>query len=427
LGFSPAPQQGAFHPLDDRAPYTEAQTGRRRPLRIGIFGLFGYGNLGNDGSLESFLGFLRAARPDAEIGCICHSGEIVSERFQLPALPISEPARGGWLFRKLNRLMLGAPKRLADLVRSVRIARQFDVIIVPGTGILDDFGDRWTGMPLQLFSWALAARIAGTPFAFVSIGAGPIMHPVSRWLMKAAARMARYRSYRDQNSKNFMAGIGLRRSGDLVTPDLAFRLPRPEAAALPVGQRKVIGLGVMGYSGWKHGQADGEAIYRVYVKKLGEFGSWLLDQGYGVRLIIGDEGDAQAVKDVAEAIAERPGPGAMEAVIAEPAGSLTDVMRQMGRTDLVVATRFHNIVCALMMAKPVISIGYAKKNDVLLAEAGLGDYCQHIERLDVDLLKRQFETLMQERERYIPRIAATAETYRRELETQEKRLLAELL
>ena len=421
---SATPHQRSFDLFQEQPTRPESQAGRR-PLRIGIFGLFGYGNLGNDGSLESFLGFLRAARPDAELCCICHSGDIVSERFQLPALPIREPERGG-VFSKLDKALFHAPRRLGDLIRAVRIAREFDVIIVPGTGILDDFGDRWSGMPLQLFNWALAARLAGTPLAFVSIGAGPILDPLSRRLMKAAARMARYRSYRDRNSKDFMTAIGLRRPGDRVTPDLAFRLPRPEVATRTHGG-KIIGLGVMGYSGWKHAQADGGAIYRGYIGKLGEFGAWLIGKGYGVRLIVGDDGDAQAVEDVAGAIAAERGASGSDGIVAEPAASLTDVMRQIGETELVVATRFHNIVCALMMAKPVISIGYAKKNDVLLGEAGLGDFCQHIERLDIDLLKRQFETLMAERERHIPRIAATAEAYRQDLEAQEARLLAELL
>ncbi|HEY7646445.1 MAG TPA: polysaccharide pyruvyl transferase family protein, partial [Hyphomicrobiales bacterium] len=301
---SATPHQRSFRLLQEQPARPDSQTGRRA-LRIGIFGLFGYGNLGNDGSLESFLGFLRAARPDAELCSICYGGDIVSERFGLPALPIREPRRGG-VAGKLDRALFHVPGRLGDLIRAVRIARRFDVIIVPGTGILDDFGDRWTGMALQLCNWALAARLAGTPLAFVSIGAGPILHPLSRRLMKAAARMARYRSYRDRNSKDFMTGIGLRRPGDRVTPDLAFRLSRPEAAA-PAHGGKVIGLGVMGYNGWKHAQADGGAIYRGYVSKLGEFGAWLIGKGYGVRLIVGDDGDAQAVKDIAGAIAAERG------------------------------------------------------------------------------------------------------------------------
>ena len=49
-------------------------------------------------------------------------------------------------------------------------------------------------------------------------------------------------------------------------------------------------------------------------------------------------------------------------------------MHQMAETRIVVATRFHNVVCALKMKKPTISIGYASKNDVLLAEMGLAEF-----------------------------------------------------
>jgi polysaccharide pyruvyl transferase WcaK-like protein len=415
------------NPLKAGASSASERTGQVRPLRIAIFGLFGYGNLGNDGSLESILAFLRAARPSAELCSICHGPDVVSERFQLSAAPISAAMPENALFRRGDRLLLGAPKRLGDLVSAIRLARQFDVIIVPGTGILDDFGDRWTGMAYHLFRWGLAARIAGTPFAFVSIGAGPILHPMSRWLMKNAARMARYRSYRDNFSKAYMAGIGLDRPGDLVTPDLAFRLPLPEPSPTPHPERPVIGVGVMGYGGWKHGQADGEAIYRGYVDKISEFSAWLLSCGFGVRLLVGDDGDAQAISDVSERIATLRAGVSGDYVVAEPADSLTDIMRQIGETELVVATRFHNVVCALMMTKPTISIGYAKKNEVLLAAAGLGAFSQHIETLDLEKLKRQFDRLMAEREAFIPQIAATAASYRDQLAKQETRLLAELL
>ncbi len=69
-------------------------------------------------------------------------------------------------------------------------------------------------------------------------------------------------------------------------------------------------------------------------------------------------------------------------------------MEQMALTDVVVATRFHNIVCALKMHRPTISLSYAKKNDVLMAELGLGQFCQHIETFDVDRLTEQFSLLV---------------------------------
>ena len=396
------------------------------PLRVGIFGLFGVGNLGNDGSLESFLAFLRSARPDAELHCICHGTESVRERFGLPTLPIqSSPRRNFWQ-KVLNRLSLRTLSRAQEWVRTIRAARAFDIVIVPGTGMLDDFGERWQDMPYNLFRWGAACRLAGTPFAFVSIGAGPIHDPLSRWLMRSAAAMARYRSYRDMNSKNYMNGIGLKRPDDAVTPDLVFRLPLPPSAPPSATGQRIIGVGMMGYAGWKHSQADGKAIYGTYTAKMTQFVSWLIQQGYGVRLIMGDDGDIQAMKDVSRAVGEQPGNQAVHLIV-EPAQSLAEIMRQIGETELLVATRFHNVVCGLMIGKPVISLSYAKKNDVLLDEMGLRDFCQHIEFLDLNRLKTQFERLIRDGEHYLPGIAQKNAEYREHLAEQEKHFLAKLL
>ena len=45
-----------------------------------------------------------------------------------------------------------------------------------------------------------------------------------------------------------------------------------------------------------------------------------------------------------------------------------------------------------------MSLGYAEKNDVLMAEMGLGRFCQHIERFDLDLLIEQFTQLVAQRQ-----------------------------
>ncbi|MGZ8999043.1 MAG: hypothetical protein ACXW2T_09320, partial [Allosphingosinicella sp.] len=68
--------------------------------------------------------------------------------------------------------------------------------------------------------------------------------------------------------------------------------------------------------------------------------------------------------------------------------------------DVVVATRFHNVVSALIQGRPILSIGYATKNDVLLAEAGMGELCQHIEHLELELLKDQFRVMFDRREEF---------------------------
>lgn len=394
--------------------------------RIGLFGLFGCGNFGNDGSLEAMLATIRANRPDARLLCICNAPEQVEPLFKLDAVSVFAPGQDRPLFMKLDRLMARLPSRLLNLTHAWRQLRKLDLVIVPGTGILDDFATGWTGIPLTLFNWALAARLARTPVAFASIGAGPIHHPWSRWLMKQAVRMADYRSYRDIPSKKFVAGLGLDVTKDALYPDLAFSLADP-VAALDQGQPPVIGLGVMTYFGWKNDQVAGSSIYEAYQDKLVAFMRYLLQKGYRIRLLTGDLSDRRAVQDVIARLPESAEHQAAGRLLYTPADSLHDLMVQMAGTEAVVATRFHNIVCALKLAKPTISLGYAVKNDALMQDMGLGAFCHHVERFEVETLIDHFETLTAEGSGFGPMLQESRRTYATRLAEQERILLARFL
>ena len=72
-------------------------------------------------------------------------------------------------------------------------------------------------------------------------------------------------------------------------------------------------------------------------------------------------------------------------------------MRQMSLTDAVVAMRFHNVVCAIMLCKPVIAIDFSRKADQMLAEVGMREFRQTLEQLDVDVLYAQVQKLLGDR------------------------------
>ena len=195
--------------------------------RIGLFGMFGSGNFGNDGSLEAMLLFVRHVRPNAELVCFCVDPEVVQATYRVSAVPIGSLGSASRTLRLMDKLLLSVPHRLVNLVRAFWHVRRLHVMIIPGTGILDDFATGPFGAPYALFRWCLAARLCGTRIGFVSIGAGPIHHPLSRWFMKSALRMAHYRSYRDRISRDFMQSIGFDASCDPVYPDIAIKLPSP--------------------------------------------------------------------------------------------------------------------------------------------------------------------------------------------------------
>lgn len=397
-------------------PGTEPRGVRRKvkPLSIALFGLFGSGNTGNDGSLEAMLGIIDRGCPAAQLLCICGDPANIERDFAIP----TEPIHRDWSRNPFVR-------KLANLVRAYRRLRGCDLLIVPGTGALDDFGTGPTGLPLALFTWCLAARLRGAKVAFVSIGAGPIEHPLSRWLMRWAVALACYRSYRDQLSKDFVEGIGVRTEGDEVYPDLAFLLDLPANARPPSGTRDV-GLGTMTYQGWHNDPGRGAASYAEYLRRMTEFALWLLDRGHRIRLLMGDNSDQRAIDDLQSLLTEsRPGLSS-EQVRASHCRTLHDLMAQIAETDIVVATRFHSVVCSLKLGRPMVSIGYAKKNDVLMEDAGLGGFCQAVETLDVDLLERQFTELAAAADLWRDRLAPVQERYRARLRQQEARLCREL-
>jgi len=97
-------------------------------------------------------------------------------------------------------------------------------------------------------------------------------------------------------------------------------------------------------------------------------------------------------------------------------------LEQIAQTDIVVASRFHNVLCALMLERPVISLGYHDKNTNLMAEMGLESYCQYIEHFTVEKLIEQFECYSSGREQAVQHIHNKNEQYRQLLDEQYRKI-----
>jgi polysaccharide pyruvyl transferase WcaK-like protein len=155
-------------------------------------------------------------------------------------------------------------------------------------------------------------------------------------------------------------------------------------------------VGLMTYFNRTGSSQRDDSIYTEYIAKMGDFVCWLLQKKYKVRLLIGDVAyDQPATYDLKaylEKIGVRYENGAL---IDEPAASVDEVLSQLAASDFVVACRFHNILLALMLAKPVLAISYHEKNAALMASAGLADFSQDIEHIDVDKMMWQFEAMQE--------------------------------
>lgn len=393
--------------------------------KIALFGLFGCDNLGNEATLAAVLHGLRERLPDARLVLV---SDPPPQLAQLPEHPL-----------QLAHDLLPVTRRVA-LVRSYRIrtwlgpllvlltepiriqltraqARDVDQLLIAGTGIADDYCQGPFDVPINLQRWCHAVRSTGGKVRFLSVGVGPVSHWLSvRWFRKAL-QCADYRSYREVSSHQFVQEIGIDACTDKVLPDMVFSLPvEPYLAKRDLQwPPREIGLGVMAYRGWNVDEATGESIYAAYLDKLASLVRELLSRRCGIRLLTGTRGsDQRAVRDLMAKLA----PEQRSRIIAPDIQSYRDVLEQIALTDLVIATRFHNVLKALLLERPVISIEYGRKNSDLMNDVGLAVFCHSAETFSVAAVLDQVDQLAAMPAPPLDRVRSRVAEYKAQLRRQ---------
>jgi len=397
--------------------------------RIWLFGHFGQTNFGNESTLEAFLRNMQERVGDVPFACICTGPEPTSRVYGIPTVAVSRPMLTGWrpgsrIGRMVRSLLLGIPCEIVRWVEGLALLKPGDALIVPGTGLVSDaYGLRGWG-PWNLFKWTVIARLRGCKVLFVSVGAGPLYSRLGRFLATSALRLADFRSYRDVSSIDYLRSIGFSHGDDKVAPDLAFSLPaRPVArtrrdTAKDCSSRRVVGLGVMLYAGRYSVEHPVEGTVANYLDTLATVVKWLLARNCDVRLLIGDLCDRPVVQEFRELLKERL-PGWEEGRILDDAvTSVDELLTQIAETDLVIATRFHNVLLALLCDKPVVAISFHHKVASLMKATGLSDYCLEIEGLDAITLETKVREAEENMHFLKAMIRAQAERWRTELDAQ---------
>jgi polysaccharide pyruvyl transferase WcaK-like protein len=372
------------------------------PLRVGLFGKIGAWNTGNDASMESVLAYLRSSHSEAVVDAMCTGPDRVTELYGVSAVPLFWQQRYEGRVSGVASIAIKAAGKGMDAFRTAAWVRRHEVVIVPGAGVLEASLPIWPwGFPYALFLLSAWGKVFRTKVALVSVGAAPIRQPVTRWLSNAAARLAMYRSYRDAGAREAMRERGLNVERDHVYPDLVFALPTPDpgSSGSLLGPNpnspNLVGLGVMAYYGSNDQRGRADSIYTTYVTQMKDLLLWLIDSGRDVRLFVGDANgsdDAVVCELLAHVRSSRPGLGPHR-IVADSVRTFDDLMESMLSVDIMIAMRYHNLVCALKLCKPTLSIGYSPKHDVLMADRGLERYCQSVDTLDVTRLKEQFQEL----------------------------------
>ena len=395
-----------------------------RPVRrVAFYGYLGSGNIGNDATFETVLAWLQSAHPEVEAQCITIAPGEVETRYGVPSMPLSWRPTG----QRGNRLTDTSGKllgRLVDVLRSYTLAGSVDAVVVPGMGVLEDtLGVRPWNLPLWLFLMAAACRVRRRRFVLVGVGADLAPNSVTRRLYAATVGLATYVTYRDTLSAAAMRRANAR-IPEVVAPDLAFAHPAPTHVKPEPG---LIVVGVMAYYGRGDDPVRGASVRRRYVATLAEAMALLTDEGNRIVLVGGDRVDADVAHDVRTAVMATRPELPDDAVIVRDVATFTQLTDEMMRAEVVIASRFHNLICALRLARPIVSVGYAKKNRHLMQTLGLTRYCQEIEQLDASRLVAQVRAARSDKVRFTARVRDAAGDYTARVESLLERVAREAL
>jgi polysaccharide pyruvyl transferase WcaK-like protein/glycosyltransferase involved in cell wall biosynthesis len=398
-----------------------------RTRKVCFFGGFGSPNFGNELTLQTILEHLRHWLPKARVACVCTGPEALRATQNIETIPISPVSVEPWrprtrLARLFRRFFIGVPSEFCGWLDAFKKLKGTSMFIVPGTGLLTDaYGLRGWG-PYSLFKWSLIAKLRGCKVLFVSVGAGPIYSGLGRYFIKSALSVANFRSYRDEASMAYLRDSGVRTNSDRVYPDLVFSLPEAIISRKTEKRagRPAVGLGVMQYQGKYSIENPTGRIYQEYLNTLVAFAGWLLAHDYDIILLIGDPKDWRVAEQLKSQLKATIGTYDEERILGQAAPSLEQLLTEIAASDLVVATRFHNVLLSLVFNKPTIAISFHHKSVSLMRDMGLAEYCHDINDMNVGRLIEQFQRLETNAEKLKIIIRQRNEQSRKALDDQYK-------
>ena len=394
-------------------------------MRIGLLDHMGYGNLGDAAIQEVVIANIRQRLPDADIVGFSLVPDDTSKRHGIPCYSIrrwhptlegienqspsrmklksklKSALRTNSFVRSCTKPLLDSARELFFLMRSYRILRKLDLLIISGGGQLCELWHGPWSHPYTVFKFSLLAKLAHTKLYFLNVGAGPLRHPLSRFFAKWALRLADYRSFRDLDSQELIRSIGVK-SSTYVYPDPVYALEvgnhSKNGTLRGASKAFIVGFNPIGFCDPRIWPRKDNSVYKDYLEKITRFSTWLLEQGYSLRVFTTETSvDQHALEDMKARLLSRfSSPELINQVFRRPSESVNDLLQEMSGFDFIVTSKFHGIIFSHLLGKPVISLSYQRKMDVAMNAVGQGHFCADIERFDVDWLIKTFLSLVAE-------------------------------
>lgn len=308
---------------------------------------------------------------------------------------------------------------LRHIAFALKFLQDCDLLIVSGGGQLDEeWGGPW-GHPYVLAKWAFLARLQDVPMVFLSVGTCLVQTRTARAFLRFALDQARYRSYREPDSRDRAIPL-TGHDDDPVVPDLAFSLPLPERNSRHAPGAR-IGIFPMAYLDPRIWPTKDASRFRAYLEKLSGLAAALARKDIAVVWLYSDGADQRAVADVQQILTTNfPGAPVGEAPDVETVDRLLGIIRDL---DIVVASRLHAVLLSYLVGTPALALSYDRKVDALMGMLGEDARCLPIDSTLGQVTEATL-ALHHDRDGVKARTAPLVAAYRRSLDWQLDTVLA---
>jgi polysaccharide pyruvyl transferase WcaK-like protein len=431
--------------------------------KIGVFGHVGNENLGDEAIIAAVIQNITRRYPNVEIHGFTINPEDTRQRHKIAAFPIRRKIRrlseahtpqivgdkpgtssrlkewikttlrgAPWIYLFLKQiknkccLVLTLVSELKFLAQCYRNLKDIDLLIIAGSQQLIDYvGGPWA-FPYTLFKWVLIAKAVNTKVAFVSVGAGPIHSRLGRLFVRASLAQAKYRSFRDETSRELVKGLGMSGENHVVA-DLVFSLESKTIyTANATGESAhIVGINPVPFLDGRYWLGANPNRYYAYIHKVASFAVWVTQKGY--RLVFFPtqlRSDPPVIGDIINLMKCEMGSDIEQKIVRRAISSTDDLISAIDMTDLVLATRFHGVVISYMRNKPVLGIAYQTKTVDLMKQMGQSDYVVDINSFDVDSLKTGFISMESRFKAIGKTLAQRNSVFRRALQDQYDQVLS---
>lgn len=296
--------------------------------------------------------------------------------------------------RSLPRWLPAGPREVANAIAEA------DVAISCGGGF---WQDSWGAGVLIHVAQVLAALTAGVPVVCLGQSVGPFRSARLRSLVGAVLRRTDAVVIRESESLATIQAMRIAPERLHLGADMAFALDRDRPARRPMAPRSGrLRIGVTARNWAFPHSLDPQAAQRRYEDALVEALEWLLavrdaEIIFLPQVIGPGNDDDRIVERRLAARLKRPD----RARVIEDDLAPSKLIEMLGEMDMLLATRFHSAIFAMLARVPVVAIAYEHKTTGIMRRMDLGRWIVPIETVSGARLIELIEAQLAQREAVI--------------------------